>query len=802
MSLAYFVKNIEKVTISNMTGTTAQATLSNITDINDAIPFVTTRADSSPTRINALNCDVYFSESGGTNYINLERKDSTGTLEHIIYVIEFDTTYVNVYQGTCSIPADTQTGNNTITSIDTNKAFALVWAMNDLDTNNLKRQYFWWRFTSSTNLEMKRGEPDTSMGAIDGHYFIAEAKNDEFAVDHVTISTDGIREDTSTDFIPGRSLLIGSHYADQSSTRWDEPYYMNLAVQNELPGSVKIERRYSYGSYTIDAAIQTVTFKKDTIFVYGANLDLTGSDTTYSGAINPINNFNNDYCVPTWGRILHGKSDSTTADDIDCVFSTLDLYDNGVVVQRGASGSATLENYAQVMVFDLDSHGFYGGPETKAQEGLVRSIERVEGSMTIGVKFVELTKGQNIDDCIILPTWWCDGADNGMDSQHPTFGLTTGPALYASRQTDSGSVHFSAYVIEFNPNKVRVESGIFLIEGGQNSTDVSLSTIIRDDKTFVIGTDATTATTNCYNFQAELRWATTSGLQPYRYGTGNAIVSGNYFVVQAIDDDFKVNYVTDNTGGFDTSFDGNNGGPDQEFPIDNARCLQFQDFSVDTSSSYPSRTWFKCWLAEDGSWNYLRGSGSGNVNYTLYQIMLHDRYAKYMKSMSMLNEAAFTTETEFTIDLPDYYDPSRTIVYNPSRHCSNYNYDNSVHSDTWFRWYLLPDGLTVTGTVSNDDNSNLYYSARITQLPPPYTHYFEGYTKELGSPVSRTVRAYRIDTGEFVGETTSSGSNGHFRLETTWSGAHDVICLDDEAGVDYNDVIYGRMVPEPINSYI
>jgi hypothetical protein len=57
---------------------------------------------------------------------------------------------------------------------------------------------------------------------------------------------------------------------------------------------------------------------------------------------------------------------------------------------------------------------------------------------------------------------------------------------------------------------------------------------------------------------------------------------------------------------------------------------------------------------------------------------------------------------------------------------------------------------------------------------------------------------YRADTGEIVDETTSASGTGYFKLETTYSGAHYVVCLDDEGLPDYNDLIYGRIYPAVI----
>ena len=73
-------------------------------------------------------------------------------------------------------------------------------------------------------------------------------------------------------------------------------------------------------------------------------------------------------------------------------------------------------------------------------------------------------------------------------------------------------------------------------------------------------------------------------------------------------------------------------------------------------------------------------------------------------------------------------------------------------------------------------------------------YHFSGYVYELSDPVVRQVYAYRRDTGELTGGTTSSG-DGYFYIETTYSGEHFIICLDDVAGETYNLLGYDLVVP-------
>ena len=79
-----------------------------------------------------------------------------------------------------------------------------------------------------------------------------------------------------------------------------------------------------------------------------------------------------------------------------------------------------------------------------------------------------------------------------------------------------------------------------------------------------------------------------------------------------------------------------------------------------------------------------------------------------------------------------------------------------------------------------------------------YSGYFSGYVYEQGGPIARTLYLHNRSDGSLVGTTTSSG-NGYYYLETTHPGSHYIVCLDDPAGEDYNDLIIGDIYPTTIS---
>lgn len=62
------------------------------------------------------------------------------------------------------------------------------------------------------------------------------------------------------------------------------------------------------------------------------------------------------------------------------------------------------------------------------------------------------------------------------------------------------------------------------------------------------------------------------------------------------------------------------------------------------------------------------------------------------------------------------------------------------------------------------------------------------YDASGSAAASRTVRAYRRDTGALLGETTSD-SGGAYSFTLTYAGECNVVALDDSAGTVYNDLI-------------
>lgn len=91
-------------------------------------------------------------------------------------------------------------------------------------------------------------------------------------------------------------------------------------------------------------------------------------------------------------------------------------------------------------------------------------------------------------------------------------------------------------------------------------------------------------------------------------------------------------------------------------------------------------------------------------------------------------------------------------------------------------------------------STNLTMSDDLLYVSKAPLFQFSGYTKKEDEFVSRTIYLYERYSGELVDKCVSN-TNGYYSLYTTYSGAHNLICLDDSDDPAYNDLIMSKKTP-------
>jgi len=104
------------------------------------------------------------------------------------------------------------------------------------------------------------------------------------------------------------------------------------------------------------------------------------------------------------------------------------------------------------------------------------------------------------------------------------------------------------------------------------------------------------------------------------------------------------------------------------------------------------------------------------------------------------------------------------------------------------------------------DNKNNFqygplYSSFITAIQP--SHCFSGIVSVNSTPVVRDLKLFRRDNGLFLGSTTSSGGTGEYYIESSFGGHHSIVCSDDAALPNYNDLLMSKCLPKEVpNLYV
>lgn len=115
--------------------------------------------------------------------------------------------------------------------------------------------------------------------------------------------------------------------------------------------------------------------------------------------------------------------------------------------------------------------------------------------------------------------------------------------------------------------------------------------------------------------------------------------------------------------------------------------------------------------------------------------------------------------------------------------------------DTYFpMWGEYFSGSAVTARFSSSSFSYTPPTGFQSLEYVPVFYYFSGYVFEQDNPVSRKLYLHNRSTGDLITTTTSSG-DGYYYVEVVSSGSHYIVCLDNEAGVEYNDLIIGPAFP-------
>ena len=178
----------------------------------------------------------------------------------------------------------------------------------------------------------------------------------------------------------------------------------------------------------------------------------------------------------------------------------------------------------------------------------------------------------------------------------------------------------------------------------------------------------------------------------------------------------------------------------------------------------------QAWFRKDGgSWNATSGSASDPT--------VHGTGVAFSGDGFYLVHGSAASGNIVTLNVGD----SAFAQAVPSGYTSGWDDVSSIGTQAWGSLNTVNTGVPYTlPPVAAAPTGGAIFAPFRSSAAYPGTFSFSGTVLEAGLPVARLVRAYRRDTGELVGQTTSAG-DGTFSLSTGSAANKEcyVVAVDD-----------------------
>jgi len=422
--------------------------------------------------------------------------------------------------------------------------------------------------------------------------------------------------------------------------------------------------------------------------------------------------------------------------------------------------------------------------------GCVKSVEVFYFNLSGGLsQTLTLTKGQDVNNCVPFVTYQSSTGSGNASRWRVDVYFPNSTQIKLERGEAADNVAGRIFIVEFDPNKVRVQQGSFTCVDENvrpQTTDVALAQTVDTSKAAVIAHYRTSLTgVNNWDTHSLRVYLSASNFSVRRYEGDDTALYGHYYVFESLTGNFTVQQINLTFGGSDTLIS------DTITTVnENKSFILSTVYTTNNGTNFGYST-FDAKLTGGGS--SVEGERALAGAYTVvgfFIIEFHDDTTVRHGDISFGSGDTQDDSTILEVDT-NYASVIPTSSVGTVRINSTIAQlglcDEYLSSSTNFRALRNTTGTAAEGR---------YQVVEFSQAPG---YYVGGYVMEEETPVVRTVRSYRRDTGAFLNETTSSGINGYFYLETTYSGEQYVVCIDDDAGLVYNALIYDLIIPTTVS---
>jgi hypothetical protein len=789
-----FVKTVEnfRITVEDYL---AAREISKGQDWRNCALFVSHRANAG----DHLSDHLYNVNMIEPGIVTVNCSDASGQGLVDISVVEFWPNQVKVQHGTFYTGGVTNITIPVEPVSDVNKAFVLHKEFNPDSTYYPNDVLYRVNLATTSGIELNKY---AGGNAIDIAYFLVEDLGNNFETRHFTETVSstvryfynddlnfnrhatfiiGNYANSSTADYPQRNLCRG-YYAFESN-----PFIINKLDSNGQLNWTCTAVRFVSDKYRVQhhtpgfqtPSTQTATYTK-----------------RFTGHEHAITIFN-----PMQASTI--RCDTTVESATSEGFMTVRITDYDTRTFEYSKTGSSFNSYAGIEIVDwIGEHYQDKNGLTKKlvpTRSMINSVEIFEYYGTTGNIEFDLTKGQNPDQVVPFVNHAAQASDHNNIRNFKAAYVYSDPDMIRVKFGGGATAdrEVTVYAVEFCED-IKIQKG----NTYGLATDVQVEIEpVNLDRTFLHFYAHSDVSGRFPQYNSVLgKFTSASGIQFERHsGTGTMYIG--WYVVEAPDNDryWKVQHSYEGWQGGTTTYNK----PDRYASMNSSVLLVSYASSCD--SDYPQRGAARVGWYWNSNIQFYKSDGNNSFKSNCEIIEMEpEQIRKGFRTISGYVNLNTTSQIDYNINNDNnseyYIDLNRYMILSSNQ--NNTGASRTSIESGWeecFHSYRLIDGNTVRAQKRGGANFNTDSFYYLYELPEYNKYYMEGYTKEQGDPVPREVRSYRASTGELTDITMSVSGTGYFFLESRYNDAHYVVCLDNEAGLDYNDLIYGRIYPTVIS---
>jgi len=719
-----------------------------------------------------------------------KRWSTTGDARVDISVVEFWPNQVKVQHKNTYVSGQTTTNLPIEEVSDINKCFILSKTFtsgNYASVYSLVRV----RFTSTNNVEFYK---DHTGSEVDTSIFIVEDLKNNFVTRHFTGSSSRYLSFYNEDYLWGshNSFLISSYTTNYNSYRPDYTYIYSKLIHDF--------RAYSYkaaASYTYYVSVTFVKFMDDRRHIQYFELNQTASTKidTYDNVFEESDGltcFNNVQS----STMACATSANTLSEAIGTVRIT--DYDNKTIEMSKAASNYNSQGHFTLIDWVgyhyQDANNIKKATPTKS---FVRSLQKTLNYSTSGFIEAYLDKGQNIKQCVpfINKSANFNNAD-ALKFAHAIYRREDPECFNIRLYPGAGNRFTHLYIVEFNDN-VKIQYGYGFSNGTNRIFSIDKVDLNRAFLVFYAWSDswadgpANGMVAGYFNSDEEIE---------FNRNASNESMYISWYIVECINNSkyWQVDHAHDTTW-----YSGASADIHLHISPDFGRSLILASYNHNYASYRSDYGSYRIYNLQDNRVRFDRSASSYSIyNLSTEVVEMSTEIANkgFSSTFYFVSLNGATTSGVYDIKLKEQVAVDRSMLINANL-TGQSRADSSAngYADEGYHYYWFKDDTHFVARKTGNASYNTYSVAYLYQWPDYNKYYIEGYTKEKGVPVQRTVALHRSSTNEMVDSTISTSGTGYFLLETPYGEKHYAVCLDDESKPDYNHLIYGKLDPTVIS---